>query len=268
MTQIKPLRVLRLDQLELPRPPPPLKLFFPSNRVIHAGEVLHEDKAVNPVFRRESLEQLVLVPSSLKIVGHADVDGSGRARHNIDEVLAPRYLVQAKTGPALRAGRFFDTSRRHSASPAQNDIVRNAPSTTSLSYISPGPTQGRHYAMITTAHSLAHSTGSGAARGSRSWCFPRIPRVAERMTIGRCRGRRPRPLSDRGYRLACRTKASGHFGDVPANRSVISSRIPALPGPCREISRAMAFGTRGRVLGQHEFSTSRLGRLAQAFRSK
>lgn len=107
--------------------------------------------------------------------------------------------------------------------------------------------------MITTAPSRA-SNWIGCSRGKSMPVVPSYPSAAERMTTGRWCRRRPRPPSDRGYRLACRTRASGHFGDVPANRSVISSRIPALPGPRRKISRAMAFGTRGRSLGQHEIS--------------
>ncbi len=85
--QINPLRILRFNQVDLPRTMPVLQLLFPRNCIRHIIKHLKSNQAIDRTFRRMSGNQIVsvLIKPLKQIRRHADVQRSmGFAREYID----------------------------------------------------------------------------------------------------------------------------------------------------------------------------------------
>jgi hypothetical protein len=88
--QIVPVRILTLDQVDLPLPMPALKLLLAGNRVVHAFELLEMDQHVHAVSGGETLHLIgpVLIQTGHWVRCHADVQRTmGFAGEDIDDWL-------------------------------------------------------------------------------------------------------------------------------------------------------------------------------------
>ncbi len=73
--QIGPMRIMRVDQINLPRSMPVFKLFFPQDCRFHLTKYLKMHKAVNGIFRCMPRHQAVaMLRQALRQIGrHADI---------------------------------------------------------------------------------------------------------------------------------------------------------------------------------------------------
>jgi hypothetical protein len=89
--QIDPIRVVALDQIELPLTMPTLQLFFPQDRALHVAEHLVADEAVDLLAPGEPAgDALAVLPKALfEVGGYADVKRTARlAGEDIDARMA------------------------------------------------------------------------------------------------------------------------------------------------------------------------------------
>ena len=85
--QIRPMRIGRVDKVDLPLAMPTLELFLTENCRFHFAKQLIVHESVNGVFRSESGDRIVSVlPKSCDEIGcHADVDRAvGLACEDVD----------------------------------------------------------------------------------------------------------------------------------------------------------------------------------------
>ena len=84
--QVRPMRVVHVDQVDLPLPMPALQLLLAQDRRFHLAEQFIVDQAVDSVARGETRQCIVAVlpQSSDEVGGNADVDRAvGLARKDI-----------------------------------------------------------------------------------------------------------------------------------------------------------------------------------------
>jgi len=88
LRQIKPVRVERLDQRNLLRPPPALELLFAVDRLLNFVERFPVQQALYLILVREPFNsmELVLEDSFVQVAGHADIESSREAAHDVHAV--------------------------------------------------------------------------------------------------------------------------------------------------------------------------------------
>ena len=89
--QVRPMRIVFVDQVDLPLPVPALELLFAQNRWFHLPEQLEMNESVNGILRGESGECVAaMLPDSADEIGRdPDIDCSVRlARKDVDAGLA------------------------------------------------------------------------------------------------------------------------------------------------------------------------------------
>lgn len=74
------MRIVRVDQVDLPLPMPAFELLFAQDSALHVAKQLEMDEHVNPVVRREPRQGVAAVLGEAKrqVGGHADVQRSIR----------------------------------------------------------------------------------------------------------------------------------------------------------------------------------------------
>ena len=86
-SQIRPMRVVLVNEVDLPRPVPALQLLFPQDRRFHFAEQFEMNKRVDGVARSEARHSIVaMLPKPRdEVGGDADIDRAvGLAREDVD----------------------------------------------------------------------------------------------------------------------------------------------------------------------------------------
>jgi hypothetical protein len=94
LSEVFPPWIVRLNQSDLLRAPPPLQLLFPSNRIEHVFKCFVIHQPVTMVLASKACKQsaLMLPSPPLNIVSHADVQSPAEACNDV----SPIFMVHAR----------------------------------------------------------------------------------------------------------------------------------------------------------------------------